>query len=295
MLLSRGKVNAQATSRASFHAPKAQPQEPPAAIAKRAAGAFLKRHQPQSLVINISRNTCVNTSFRLDDQALWEQYIRNKSPQLRDELLKRFDGLIQSQVNKWAGPVPRQALVTEAKLLAIKAFDSYKPNMGTALGTHVVNGLQPLSRIVYTHQNTMRIPENTALKIQSYNTAVENLKAMYGRQPTTDELHSELGWTAKEISRLRDYSHKSLLESGPEVSGDFFDADDDSDIYLAGVYAELLPEEKELFEMVTGYNGRQRLTNPEIMKKMRITQAQLSYRKSLLTKKVQAILKRYGA
>ena len=239
-------------------------------------------------------NSFVNSSFKLDDQALWEQYRKNKSPQLRDELLKRFDGLIQSQVNKWAGPVPRQALVTEAKILAVKAFDTYKPNMGTALGTHVVNSLQPLSRIVYTHQNTMRIPENTAIKIQTYNTAVENLKAMYGRPPTTDELHSELGWNTKEIARMRDYSHKNLIESGPEISGDFFEKDDDSDVMLAGIYAELLPEEKTLFEYITGYNNRPKLSNTQIKERMHMSQAQLSYKKTLLTKKIQGIMRRYG-
>lgn len=240
-------------------------------------------------------NSFVNSSFKLDDQALWEQYHKTKSTQVRDELLKRLDGLIQSQVNKWAGPVPRQVLLTEAKILAIKAFDTYKPNMGTALATHVVNSLQPLSRIVYTHQNTMRIPENTALKIQTYNTAVENLKATYGRQPTTDELHSELGWTTKEISKLRDYNKKNLIESGPEISGDFFDDDkDDSDVVLAGVYAELLPEEKTLFEHITGYNNRPVLSNRQIMDRMHMTQAQLSYKKTLLTKKIQQIMRKYG-
>ena len=240
-------------------------------------------------------NSFVNSSFKLDDQALWEQYKKSKTPQLRDELLKRFDGLIQSQVNKWAGPVPRQVLVTEAKILAIKAFDTYKPNMGTALATHVVNSLQPLSRIVYTHQNTMRIPENTALKIQTYNTAVENLKATYGRQPTTDELHNELGWSAKEISKLRDYNKKNLIESGPEISGDFFEDDtDESDVILAGIYAELLPEEKTLFEYITGYNNRPVLNNKQIMNKMHMSQAQLSYKKTLLTKKIKQIQRKYG-
>ncbi len=237
----------------------------------------------------------VNAQFKVDDIDLWKQYKKSHSNVDRDALLKRFDSLIQTQVNKWAGPVPRQVLLTEAKLLAIKAFDTYKEGQGAALGTHVVNNLQPLSRVVYTYQNSMRLPENATLKMHAYNTANENLKAFYGRAPTTDELHSELGWTTKEISRIRDYAHNNLMESGPEVSGDFFSKrDDDSDVILAGIYAELLPDEKTLFEFTTGYNNRPRLSNPEIMKRLHITQSQLSYRKKLLTDKIKSIEKRYN-
>lgn len=239
-------------------------------------------------------NTPVNSAFKQDDKALWEQYKKGKTNSLRDELLKRFDGLIQAQVNKWAGPVPRQVLLSEAKLLAIKAFDSYDPKAGAALGTHLVNSLQPLSRIVYRHQNTARVPENTILRIHTYNTAVDNLKAFYGRSPTTDELHDELGWTSAEISRVRDYTKKNLIESGPKVDGDFFDKEDDSDVILAGIYAELLPEEKTLFEYVTGFNNRPKLSNPQIMQRMGMSQAQLSYKKTLLTKKIKNIQQRYG-
>jgi len=91
----------------------------------------------------------LNTKFKDEDLALWEQYKRTKSSVDRANLLRRFDPVIQSQVNKWAGPVPRDVLVNEAKLLAVKAFDSYDPSKGAALATHVTNNLAPISRIVY--------------------------------------------------------------------------------------------------------------------------------------------------
>ena len=237
----------------------------------------------------------VNSGYKEADRLLWEKYRRTHSPADRDALLQRFNGIIQAAVNKWAGPVPRQVLLSEAKLLAIKAFDTYSPTAGAALATHVTNGLQPLSRIVYTYQNSARIPENTAMRIATYNSAVDTLKATYGREPTTDELHSELGWSAKEISKVRDYNHRDLVESGPTVDGDFFgDGNDASEVSLAGIYAELTPEEKQLFEQITGYNHRPPMSNRQIMDKMGWTQAQLSYKKTLLTKKVRQLQQRYG-
>lgn len=237
----------------------------------------------------------VNSAFQAGDIDLWKKYKAQPTLANRKALLKRFDGVIQSQVNKWAGPVSRDILLNEAKLLAYKAFDTYSPTGGAALATHVTNCLLPLSRVVYTYQNAARIPENLIMKLNTYNTAVSNFKTLNGREPTTDEMHSELGWAASEITRIRDYNRRDLVESGPAVSGSFFEsnADDDfEDVILGGLYFELSPEEKTLFEHTTGYNGAKVMNNTELSQRLGITTTQLSYKKKLLKKKVETFLQR---
>lgn len=231
-----------------------------------------------------------------NDLEMWREYKRNPTPQNRDKLVKQFDGVIHTQVNKWAGPVSRDVLMNEARLLAVKAFDSYNENSGASLATHLTNQLLPLSRIVYTYQNTARMPENVTQKVHTFNTANNMLKISLGREPTTDELHSELGWSASEITRIRDYNKRDLMESGPAVSGDFYkkNRDDEDDVVLGGIYFELTPDEKKLFEYTTGYNGAPVLTNPEIMKKLNLTQAQLSYKKTQLKNRIDQIMRKYG-
>lgn len=235
-----------------------------------------------------------NLSFKDADLELWRKYKATKSKEALSELLKRMDPVIQSTVNKWTGSISRQAILNEAKILAVKAFDSYDPNKGTALATHVVSNLSPISRTVYTYQNVARIPENITLRLHGYNTAVETLKATHGREPTTDELHQELGWSAPEINRLRTYQRADLVESGPAVRGDaFYSTNDDSDEdLLSAIYFDLLPDEKRLFEMVTGYGGHRQLANPEIMSALGISQAQLSYKKTLLQNKINNFLRK---
>lgn len=235
----------------------------------------------------------INTSFKDQDLELWKQYKATKSKVALDALLTRMDPVIQSTVNKWAGPVSRQALLNEARVLAVKAFDTYDPSKGTALATHVVTNLAPISRTVYTYQNVARIPENITLKLHSYNTAVDNLKSFHGREPTLDELHQELGLSAHELNKLKAYQRSDLIESGPAVSGNMFystEQDDDEDL-LSALYFDLLPDEKRLFEMITGYGGHKKLSNQEIMKELNISQAQLSYKKTLLHTKIKKFLK----
>lgn len=234
--------------------------------------------------------------YKDKDLELWRMYKQTKSPVALSELLRQMDPLIRNTVSKWVGAIPTSVLMNEAKVLAVKAFDTYDPNKGTALSTHVVSSLAPISRMVYTYQNTARMPENVTLKLQTFNNAYEYLSALLGREPNTDELHQELGWSASDIKKIQNYQHAALIESGPQVSGDFFTGSDytdkDEDV-LSVIYFELLPEEKKLFEMITGYNGHKKLTNQEIIDALGITQAQLSYKKTLLTQKIHNLLSRY--
>lgn len=235
--------------------------------------------------------TPLNASFKDKDLELWNNWKRTKSATDRAELLKRFDSVIQSQVNRWSGPVPREVLVNEAKLLALKAFDNYDPNMGAALATHVTNNLAPLSRVVYTAQNTARLPENIVLKMHTYNAALDHLTNFHGRAPTVDELHEHTGWTVPEINRIETYNRKDLVESGSIGGDSFFNTYDDRDSDVLGaVYFDLSPDEKVLFDHVTGDHGKSRMKNPELCKKLGLTQAQLSYKKSQLTNKMQKLL-----
>lgn len=238
----------------------------------------------------------INSAYKEKDLELWRRYKRHKSPETRSALLQRFDRVIQNQVNRWSGPVPREVLLAEAKLLAVKAFDSYSEDKGAALATHVTNNLAPLSRVVYTHQNTARLPENVTLKVQAYKNAVDHLTHNTGRHPTADELHQELGWSVPEINRVNDYMRRDLTESVGGLSDSFFSSEEDEDDnLLAAIYFDLLPGEKVLFEHTTGYNGARILNNTELMQKLGITQAQLSYKKSLLRNKIQSLTRRHDS
>lgn len=230
------------------------------------------------------------TDIKQKDIELWNQYKQHGRNEDRTKLLRRFEPVIYSQVKKWSGPVPQTVLANEAKVLALKAFDSYDPKKGAALSSHVINNLAPISRIVYTHQNTSRIPENITLKLRSYRQAYDHLTTRYGREPTVDELHQELGWPVNELNRIQNYITSDLVESVGGLNESFYsNAEDEDADTLNAVYMDLNPVEKQLFEYTTGFNGRPKLSNSEIIKKMRLTQSQLSYQKTLLRKKIERL------
>lgn len=226
-----------------------------------------------------------------NDIDLWYKYKQTKAVSDRSALLNQMDGLIQKYVNKWAGPVPRDVLLSEARGLALKAFDTFDPARGVLLSTHVTNNMAPISRVVYSHQNTIRIPENILMKINSYMNAKDHLVTLYGRDPTTDELHQHTGHTAKDIAKLEQALTHNLIESSGTVSGDFYRTDDDVDSdLLSALYFDLTPDEKFLFESLTGHFHKQKLSTQEILSKLNINQSQLSYKKTLLNNKIHRLL-----
>lgn len=226
------------------------------------------------------------------DTELWQRWNQEDDEEALKKLVnEQLDPLIQSRVNKWAGGLPRPALEMKAKKHAYDAIQTYDPDRKAALGTHVTNRLQKLSRDVYNHQEAVRIPEYKQTKKNAYREAFEQLKGRLGREPTNDELADELGWSKSRVNDVQELMQDELVESEDVGAGMF----EQQDVYGSGtddeiieyIYHDLSPQEKLIFEHSTGYSGKEILSNPELRDKLGLTQGQLSYRKSKLVDKVK--------
>jgi hypothetical protein len=186
-------------------------------------------------------------------------------------------------VNRWAGSLARPTLETKATALAVKAIKDYNPAMGAALSTHVTNRLQKLSRTVYTHTQAARLPEHKALAMTSFNAAHEMLNSELGRSPTVLELSEHLGWSRSRTGEFQKaFQRKELLTSGEFRPASFAVNDYQQDPMVDFVYYDMSPTNQKLFEHITGYGGAKVMSNRDLMKKFKLTQGQLSYRKRKL-------------
>ena len=213
------------------------------------------------------------------DVELYNQWARTRTPTDLEKLIKQLDPLIQSEINKRAGSLPRSSLETQAKALAVKAVRSYNPSMGIKLSTHVVNQIQKLSRMNYAHKDAARIPEHSMLLHSSFTAANEDFMAENGREPSTEELADALRWSPKKVEQLRtQFGRKELMESKDSPSDLFVPHEHDPQITYA--YYSMSPQQQKIFEHTTGYLGTKKLGNTQIMKKLKITQGVLSYEKN---------------
>jgi DNA-directed RNA polymerase specialized sigma subunit len=219
------------------------------------------------------------------DTVAWQTWKKTPTDANAAALLKQVEPLVQKEVNKWSGTLARPLLETEGKRLAMQAFQNYDPTKGAALGTHVVNQLQRMSRLSYANQNVARLPENKMLLYHSYNLAHTELADTHGRHPTTDEMSDRLGWPLKKVEEYRkSIGRREMLESGGLFeTGDagLFDGDIQSHV-VDFVHHGLPAQHKVIFEHLTGYGGADVLSNQEIQKKLGMTQGQYSYAKKQL-------------
>jgi DNA-directed RNA polymerase specialized sigma subunit len=232
------------------------------------------------------------TTRQTSDLDAWKTWKAKPSDANASALLTQVSPLIHKEVNRWSGSLARPLLETEGKRLAMQAFHTYDPDKGAALGTHVVNQLQRMSRLSYANQNIARLPENKMLLFHGYHLAHSELADALGRTPNTDELADRLGWPVHKVEEYRtSIGRKEMLESGGLFeSGDAGLYDDDKQEHLVDfIHHGLTPQHKTIFEHLTGYGGADVLSNQEIQKKLDMTQGQYSYAKAKLIEHVEKV------
>lgn len=210
------------------------------------------------------------------DLELWREWRKTNDPNTLKKLLGRLQPLIHREVSKWDNTVPPATLESKGRQLTVEALQSYNPNMGAAIGTHVTARLRKLSRHVYPHMNVARLPENKQLMYNTVSVAQNNLYDSLGRDATVSELADELKWTPKKVSDFQTaFGRRELVES----EGAFLDTDTEDTTLTDFYYHGLPPDDQRLFEDITGYGGSKPQNNTQLQKKYNLTQGQLSYKK----------------
>lgn len=232
-----------------------------------------------------------NPNVKSKDIELWRTWNNTRASVDLQALLNQMKPIISSVVGKWSPSMSRSLLEGEAKRLSVEAFKDYNPNQGVALSTFVTSRLQKLSRLVYSNQNAARLSETKALLFHTYHSAISELRETSGREPTQDELADRLGWSVRKVGQFqRQAGRKEFVESEEHPDHDE-NADDHFVDYL---YHDLTPLQKSIFEHTVGYHGAEKLDGQALMKKLNITQGQLSYQKGLIVKLVEGLRGSYN-
>lgn len=221
------------------------------------------------------------------DQELWSAWNKTPTPANMNALLNHTAPIRHHVLSAWGTTVSPVTMNSEAVKHSVAAFKSYDPKRGTKLSTHLTNQLQKVSRVVYEESSFLHIPENRTLKRATYNQADTDLKERLGREPSAEELSDELGWPSREVERFKKETHQLLVASEPIPIGmEGFNPNSDAadpNHKLHYALADMNPVDQQIFRHSTGYNGAPVLSGKEITKAMNINQSQLSYRKRVIT------------
>lgn len=240
---------------------------------------------------------------RTQELELWQKYHAGDKTVLYP-LLQSMTPLLKHQANKFrASGLPTEAIDTQAKVLAVKAFDTFDPDRGTQLNTHVVNHMKHLQRFVLNYQNIGKIPEHRGLAISKFQHVVQNLAEDLGRDPSLAEISDTIHWPIQEVERMQSEMRKDLAmveEEGSDAGGffSFVPADDRQQEITDAVqyiYYSASPEDQKILEYTFGFGGSPKKNKKEIAQLLNKSDAYVRKRQRLLSKEINSIMElKYG-
>jgi DNA-directed RNA polymerase specialized sigma subunit len=147
------------------------------------------------------------------------------------KLLGRFDNEVNKRVGWWkADAVDEAAFRANLQKNAITAFQTYDPNRGASLRTHVNNLLRRSQRFNATYQNVAKIPEDKIALITPVQKARDQLAQQFDKPPTNRAIADFLNTnpamvpvgrvrgkvTPRLVKTVQDYQIRDIGESGFE-------------------------------------------------------------------------------
>lgn len=225
-------------------------------------------------------------------QDLWHNWDRNgRQPEHLEPILSNFSGLIGAKVREWKPPnIPKSVFEAEVTKHVIKAIESYTPNRGANLNTHVNYRVQKAKRFMAQQQNLARIPEAQVYSIGTIQKAQDRLGEEFGRPPTHAEIGEHLGIPPKRVATILGSMRRdipsSMWESDPELV-----ALQRGREILPLLREALSPKERSVFDHTFGYQGAPVVTNVEqLAKRLNMSPSQVYRIKSSIADKYKSHL-----
>lgn len=231
----------------------------------------------------------VQPDIKAQEMSLWKEWKDTSNPFVLGRLMTSMQPIIQTTVNKFSSvPIPSSAIEGEAKKQAINAFRTYNPRAGAALGTHVNNYMKKVNRFVYEHQNVGRIPEHRIIQIGTFQGVKSELRDKLSRDPSAIELSDELSWSLPEVERMERELMAEIPESAVADVDFTFSAQTEAQKILNFIYYELAPQEKVVFEHLTGWAGKPKISDHDIAARLGVNPDRVKKLKSSITRKIAA-------
>jgi DNA-directed RNA polymerase specialized sigma subunit len=245
----------------------------------------------------LEEKTATQQGRQAKELELWKVWRKSKSPDDLEPLLDAYKPLIDRKAVEYgAGAVliPPVALKGEITKHIIGAFETYDPNRGAALNTHVQHRIQKAKRFVAQHQNVAYLPETLTYRIGDINRATDALTEDLGRSPIPQEIADHLKMPVRTVIRLQ----KTQFRDVPASMAPVTDEGDVSmrlgpreDEVLSLLPSILTPDESLVFSHIYHPNPAQRITSTtELAKKLQKNPSQVSRLKTSILNKAKSYI-----
>lgn len=233
----------------------------------------------------------MTTQLEPDLQEPFDAWKAQPSPQTTGRLLRQLQPSIDKGLRMYAGQDVGPTTRSHAKRLALKSLNTYDPTQAR-LGTHVINHLQGLRRVVRREQQIIRTPDRVAADQAYVYRMTQELEERLGREPTDLEIADHSGISVRRLAKLR--RHLQPLAEGSFESPETLNAvplrpEDRERRLMQLVYEDLDPRDQKILEWSLALHGKPRLDNRDIAVKLGVSPGAVSQRKAAIQSKIDAL------
>jgi DNA-directed RNA polymerase sigma subunit (sigma70/sigma32) len=225
----------------------------------------------------------------MTDEELVARWQKGRDRAALDDLRRSSKPLVQSQVNKYrSNSVPMSVLEAKADQILVESANSFRSGAGAKFKTYLFGNLRRLNRFSTARSNIATIPEARAQKIGVYQRVYEDLKAQKRRPPTASELADELNWPINEIMMMQRSVRMDIVGSNMKAPPKLNTQNAKTKQLIRDIWWELSPDEKLVFEHITGTKGRRKMDKgQDIARATKFSAAKVSQLRSSIARKME--------
>lgn len=205
---------------------------------------------------------------RANELNAWQRWSQDQNGPDFKFLLDSFRPLMYAQGRRYlqTAQLPRSAVEADLVQHFHRALQTYDPNKGAQLNTHIWNHLQHTGRFLRTYTNIGKIPEPRARQIGTFQSRSAILEGNLGRLPTTVELADDMAISQKEVALLRKELRRDILVDEPTAGlAEIAQETPRALEQLQFMHMELNPEQQLIMEHTYGMYGRGSVDNNETL------------------------------
>lgn len=216
-----------------------------------------------------------------------EPLLKSLEPLIRSETTKRMQGL--------GGSIAAPAMRNELRNATMRALETYKPDKGTQLTTHVVNNFMRITDFVAANRNPKYMPREDVERFGAFQNAKAEFQEIHGREPTHHELQAALPtWKPQQIKKMmRGFGSEAFTDMGTDLEHDVQHEDPMQRVRgaLMLMKSQLTPEQQTFAEMHYPAEGEQQKSVSAIAKAMKIPEHKAYRIKKRVEAKLAPIIK----